>query len=160
MSDFESFGSLFGGASKSQGFSAAGWQSPRHRWNNFVTRAITRAIIGALPAGAGAAAAMFAYSSRGEDKASLAFAVGLTVLFVLACRWFGKARGILWGLWLWVLSVGLTNGITALAGVVTEFLKTPRGVPVDEAGLLAAALIWGGLGAACFVALKRIDPDN
>ncbi len=87
-------------------------------------------------------------------------AAGLGGVFILLCRWFGKGRGILWGLWLWLLSIGLTNGVACGVSIAVDLLAASHGKPIDGADLLLTAIIGGGLLLLCGRTLNRIDPDD
>jgi hypothetical protein len=134
----------------------------RRRWrSNFVSRALIRSFIGSFAAIPMVAALIVPCNEpHGEDTAAvcLAVAAGGAVLLIFVWRWFGKGR-ILWGLWLWLLSYGLWNGIVALVSVAGGWIGSSRGAAVDENSLLVMAVIGVALTVLCSMGLRRFDPD-
>jgi hypothetical protein len=135
--------------------------SQRHSWNNFVMRGVTRAIIGTVAAAPMIVALMIGYyRPNGEDSTTcLAVAAGLALLPVLAWRWFGGGRGILWGALLHVLSYGFWCGMMALIRVGIQLRDAARGGPVDQDDMLGTAIFGLVMLVVFGWLLKRIDPD-
>ena len=143
------------------GESFATRQPSRRRWDNYISRGVVRGIIGSVAAVPMLVAMMVAYNKpHGEDNTvCLAVAAVAALLPVLVWRWFGQGSGILWGLFLWLVSYGLLSGITTAARAAVLLVAWMHGGRVDEDVMIASAAVGIALYALCAAVLRRIDGD-
>jgi hypothetical protein len=75
---------------------------------------------------------------------------------VMLWRWFGAGR-ILLGLWLWLLSLGLTGSLIVIAEIVRELLGR-IGAPFERLAPGAVlAVVLTGLFFLCWLGLKKAE---
>ncbi|MGE4046257.1 MAG: hypothetical protein AB7F35_15480 [Acetobacteraceae bacterium] len=134
------------------------WWAVRH-YGAYALRSISRALVAILAALPLAVCVSFLVEYPATDKTGwMAGAAAGALLFVIVLRYFGEGRGILFGFWLSLLSLGFLNGVVGLATAAVRLMIWSRGSPVDPDDILSPAVIGALLFFLCNWGLLRSDP--